>query len=392
MAKKVKNPQILAALAKAEEEPGSVKFFVGLDVGLKSTAICVVDGDGEVISENTTKSDPTEIGRYLRKNYKSHITRIGIETGSISVWLTKGLRRQGFQVAMLDALKVHRILSIKRNKTDPNDARGIAEIVRSGRNYISEVYVKSSACFAIRAQLILRSRLVQQRLQNEMVIRGLLKVHGGRVEPGSKTSVTFSERVMEQVFQIRGAENIDLRPQIVPMLRLGETLYDEAKRIEQELEKIAAENPTCQRMMDVPGVGAIVALSFYTAIEDPTRFRRADDVAAYLGLTPRIYQSGESLTSGSISRMGNRMTRTHLVQAATVMLSGTKSWSSLKDWGIKLSKRVGFNKAKVAVARKLAIVLFSIWRDGTFFQSKADTVSGHRALMQKAQQRREATA
>lgn len=392
MAKKVKNKQILEALAKAEETPGSVKFYVGLDVGLKSTAICVMDGDGTIISENSTKSDPTEIGRYLRKNYKSHITQIGIETGSLSVWLTKGLRRQGFQVSMLDALKVHRILSIKRNKTDPNDAHGIAEITRSGRNYISEVYVKSSACFAIRAQLILRSRLVQQRLQNEMVIRGLLKVYGGRVEPGCKTPKTFSERVMEQVLQIRNTENVDLQPQIQPMLRLGEKLFDEAKRIEQELEKIASENTVCQRMMEVAGVGAIVALSFYTAIEDPSRFKRADDVAAYLGLTPRIYQSGESSTSGSISRMGNRMTRTHLVQAATVMLSGTKSWSSLKDWGIKLSKRVGFNKAKVAVARKLAIVLFSIWRDGTFFQAKADTVTGHRTLMKKAQERREAAA
>ena len=126
------------------------------------------------------------------------------------------------------------------------------------------------------------------------------------------------------------------------------------------------------------------ALSFFTAIEEPSRFRRADDVAAYLGLTPRVYQSGESLTHGSISKMGNRLTRTHLVTAATVMMSATKTFSSLKDWGIRLAKKVGYNKAKIAVARKLAIIMFGIWRDGTHFQFKAETVEPHRQMMQAA--------
>ncbi len=150
------------------------------------------------------------------------------------------------------------------------------------------------------------------------------------------------------------------------------------------MHALAATNPVCQRFMSVPGVGAITALSFFTAIEEPARFRHADDVAAYLGLTPRVYQSGESLTHGKISKMGNRLTRTHLVTAATVLMSATKTFSSLKAWGVRLAKKVGFNKAKVAVARKLSVILFSMWRDGTYFQFKADTVEPHRQMMQAA--------
>jgi transposase len=133
--------------------------------------------------------------------------------------------------------------------------------------------------------------------------------------------------------------------------------------------------------MEIPGIGAITALSFYSAIEDPTRFRHVDDVAAYLGLTPRIYQSGDSLSHGGISKMGNQLTRTHLVSAATVMLSTTRSFSTVKDWGLRLSKRIGFNKAKVALARKLAIIMLSLWRDGTHFMAKAADVDAHRNLM-----------
>lgn len=135
--------------------------------------------------------------------------------------------------------------------------------------------------------------------------------------------------------------------------------------------------------MEIPGVGTITAPSFYSAIEDPSRFNRVEDVAAYLGLTPRVHQSGESLSHGGVSKMGNQMTRTHLVSAATVMLSNTKAFSTLKDWGQKLSKRIGFNKAKVALARKLAIVMLSIWRDGTHFMAKASNLDAHRELMRR---------
>ncbi|WP_456154410.1 IS110 family transposase [Sphingobium cloacae] len=158
----------------------------------------------------------------------------------------------------------------KRNKTDTNDARGIAEITRTGRDYLTEVYVKSAACFEVRAQLIMRHRLVQQRLANENMIRGLLRVYGGRVEPGAKSSATYRDRVVEQLLIIQDREGINLRPRILPVLDLCERLQRDVVRIETELEALAAANPVCRRFMAVPGIGAITALSFFTAIEEPS--------------------------------------------------------------------------------------------------------------------------
>jgi transposase len=384
MAKKITDPTYLAAMEAAVADPARARFWAGLDVGVRSTAVCVVDADGKVVHQVSMKSDPTEIGRYLRKNFTSNIVHIGLESGSTSGHLATHLRRQGFQVAVLDALQVHRVLSIRRNKTDTNDARGIAQITRNGRDYLTEVYVKSAACFEVRAQLIMRQRLVQQRLANEAMVRGLLRVYGGRVEPGAKVPATFRDRVIEQLCLITDNEGINLKPRILPILDLCVRLRADAERIEGELEMLAKANPVCARFMAIPGVGAITALSFFTAIEEPARFRRSDDVAAYLGLTPRIYQSGDTLTRGSISKMGNRLTRTHLVNAATVLLAATRTFSSLKDWGLRLAKKIGFHKARIAVARKLAIIMFGLWRDGTHFQYKAETVAAHREMMQAA--------
>lgn len=384
MSKKIIDPTYLAAMEAAAADPARSRFWAGLDVGLRTTSVCVVDVDGKVVHQVSMKSDPTEIGRYLRKNFASNVAHIGLESGGTSGHLALHLRRQGFQVAVLDALQVHRVLSIRRNKTDTNDARGIAEITRNGRDYLTEVYVKSAACFEVRGQLIMRQRLVQQRVANEAMVRGLLRVYGGQVEPGAKVPATFRERVIDQLCLIQDREGINLRPRMLPILDLCARLHADAERIEGELEMLAKANPVCSRFMAIPGVGAITALSFFTAIEEPSRFHRADDVAAYLGLTPRIYQSGETLTRGSISKMGNRLTRTHLVNAATVLLAATKTFSSLKDWGLRLSKKIGFHKARIAVARKLAIVMFGLWRDGTHFQFKAETVVAHREMMQAA--------
>ncbi|WP_155282119.1 IS110 family transposase, partial [Sphingobium yanoikuyae] len=176
MTKKITNPEILAIRAAADVDPACGRVWVGLDVGLKSTSVCVLDRDGKVVHQVSMKTHPTEIGRYLAKNFASNVAVVGMETGAMSAHLADGLRRQGYQVAVMDALQVHRVLSLKRNKTDTNDARGIAEITRTGRDYLTEVYVKSAACYEVRAQLIMRHRLVQQRLANENMIRGLLRV------------------------------------------------------------------------------------------------------------------------------------------------------------------------------------------------------------------------
>jgi len=116
------------------------------------------------------------------------------------------------------------------------------------------------------------------------------------------------------------------------------------------------------------GSGPATALAFRSTIDDPNRFKRSSDVGAYLGLTPRRYQSGELDRTGRISKRGDRLTRLYLFEAASVLLSVVKRWSVLKAWGVRLAKRVGIKKAKTAVARKLAVILHCIWVDGTEFQ------------------------
>ncbi len=224
MTKKITNSEILEIWAAAETDPALGRVWVGLDVGLKSTSICVLDHDGKIVHQCTMKTHPTEIGRYLAKNFTSNVVVVGMETGGMSMHLASGLRRLGYKVAVLDALQVHRVLSLKRNKNDTNDARGIAEITRTGRDYLTEVYVKSAACYEVRAQLILRHRLVQQRLANENMIRGLLRVYGGRVEPGAKSAATYRERVLQQLLLIEDHEGVNLRPRILPVLNLCERL------------------------------------------------------------------------------------------------------------------------------------------------------------------------
>lgn len=344
------------------------EFYVGLDVAQKKTQVCVIDETGKVIREKEVSTHPAAIVGFLRKHFQSNIANIGLETGSVSPWLYRNLRKEGLPVICLNAVHVHRALSMKRNKTDENDARGIAELVRMGVEWLNAVHVKSVACQEIRTLLTSRLHLVQQRVDMENTIRGILKPYGGVVPTGHKCAGTFRDRVVDAVCLIEDRENIALKPTIMPVLDLYRGLYHQVTEMDKRLSKMAEDDPVCQRLMTIPGVGPITAMAFYTAIEDPSRFDNPRDVSAYLGLTPHTHQSGEYESSGRITKRGDQMTRLHLVQAATVMMSSTRSWSSLKSWGVKLSKRIGFNKAKVALARKLAIVMFIMWRDGKDFE------------------------
>src|SRR5580692_4615958 len=147
-----------------------------------------------------------------------------------------------------------------------------------------------------------------------------------------------------------------------------ERICEQQSKFDDEVRRLAETDETTRRLMTVPGVGVVTALTFRHTIDDPSRFRSASKVGAYLGLTPRRNQSGETDMSGRISRWGDRLLRTYLFEAATVLLYRTKKWSSLKAWGIKLAKRIGMKKAKVAIARKIAVILHCIWVDGTSFE------------------------
>jgi len=341
-------------------------YSVGLDVSQRSTSICVLDELGKVIIEGQAKTNPFEIGRYLQKRLEGPL-KLGMETGSLSAWLYHGLRKMGFDIAVMDAVHAHRALSLKRHKTDRNDAHGLAEMLRLGADWMKVVHVKEQASQELRVQLAARARLVKQRVDLENELCGLLKPFGFVVARGSVSADTFRNRVVDALCEAEDI-GIQLKTVLMPLLDVHRIVAKHIAEADVRLEAVANVEPICRRLMTVPGVGPVTALAFRSAIDDPSRFKHAADVGVYLGLTPRRFQSGEQDYHGRISKRGDTVTRLHLVQAATVLLVSVKRWSALKAWGVRLVNRIGFNKAKVAVARKLATILYRIWHDQSVFR------------------------
>jgi transposase len=345
-----------------------MKHYVGLDVSQKSTAVCIIDQAGKMVSEGQCLTKPVDLINYLKKRSDS-IEKIGMESGALSPWLYTQLTKAGLPVVMLETFHAYRALSMRRNKTDRNDARGLAELVRMGEDWIKVVHLKSQRSQEVRLALSLRHHLVGSRVELENRICGLMKPFGLLVARGAKCHATLRDRVIDQL--VIGKDlGTDLMPTIVPMLDMHKGIARQVDQYDKQIEMLANNDPVCKRLMTVPGVGPVTALSFVTAIDDPQRFERSEDVASYFGLTPRIYQSGETLNIGRISKRGDQMVRLALVRAATVLLTSTKTWTPLKAWGVKLAKRIGFNKAKVAVARKLAILLHKLWISGQEYKPK----------------------
>jgi transposase len=335
-----------------------MKQYVGLDVSQKETSVCVLDERGLVVYEGKAKSEPGALTALLRKRAPK-AERIGFETGAMASWLWHELRRVDLPVVCVDARHAHAVLSVRMNKSDENDARGLAELVRVG--WYREVKVKSEESQQIRAMLVARSRLVSIRRDNENQVRSMIK------EYGLLFPRAIGLQFRKQVIELLG-ESHQLRGVIAPLLSIHEQICREQAAFDEEVRRLAKSDETVRRLMTVPGVGMVTALTFRHTIDDPSRFRSASTVGAYLGLTPRRNQSGETDTNGKISRWGDRLLRTYLFEAATVLLHRTKKWSTLKAWGMKLAKRVGMKKAKVALARKIAVILHCIWVDGTSFE------------------------
>jgi transposase len=331
--------------------------YVGMDVSLKETSICVVDGSGRIVSEGTVISEPSAIAAFLRAK-AGNAQRIGLETGPTTTWLWHELRALGLPVICIDARHAKAALSMQINKSDRNDAVGLARIMQCG--WYKEVQVKSVACHEIRAVLNSRAQLVKITCDLENQIRGLLKNHGLVI--GKAGGKVFRRRVEE----LLGAQGL-LWEAVRPLLEIRESVRRESASLYRKLLALARNNDESRRLMTVPGIGPINALAFCAAIDDPGRFRRSRSVGAYLGLTPRRHASGEVDWSGRISKCGDAMVRTYLFEAAGVLLTRVPQWCKLKAWGHRLWKRIGFKKAKVAVARKLAVILHRMWRDGTDF-------------------------
>lgn len=339
-----------------------MKQYVGLDVAQKETAVCVVDGAGKVLFEGRAKSDPGALDELLRKK-APHAEKVGFETGAMSSWLWHELKRVGLPVVCIDARHAKAALSVRMNKSDENDARGLAELVRIG--WYREVKVKSIESQASRSVLMVRSRLVAIRRDVENQVRSMLKEYG--LQFSRSIGSQFRRKVRELL-----ADRHLLQPVIETLLSIHEKVSHEQEKLDRRVRQLARDDETTRRLMTVPGIGPVTALTFRHTIDDPSRFRSAANVGAYLGLTPRRKQSGETDINGRVSRWGDRLLRTYLYEAASVLMHRTRKWSALKAWGMRLSKRVGMKKAKVAVARKIAVLLHCIWVDGTSFEWGAE--------------------
>jgi len=335
--------------------------YVGMDVSLKETSICVVGGGGEILCEGTVVSEPAAIAAFIETR-ASGAVRIGLETGPTTTWLWHELQARGLPVICIDARHAKAALSMQINKTDRNDALGLARIMQTG--WYKTVRVKSLACHEVRAVLNSRALLVRIKRDLGNQIRGLLKNVGLVI--GKATGGAFTRRVEEL---LAGHETLQVA--VRPLLALRDDVAGEISDLDRKLLRLARDHDDSRRLMTVPGIGPINALAFCAAIDEPSRFRRSRSVGAYFGLTPRRHASGEVDWSGRISKCGDRMVRSYLFEAAGVLLTRVPQWCALKAWGLRLVKRIGFKKAKVAVARKLAVILHRMWCDGTDFQWSA---------------------
>lgn len=341
-----------------------MSLFAGLDISVKTTAICVLDANGRVILETSVDSAPNAISQRLRE-LGQPFERIGLEAGPLSHWIYAGLVDMGLAAICVETRHMHAALSARINKTDRNDARGIAQMMRVG--LFKPVHVKTPA--SQQRRLLLTSRKLLQRkiydIENDL--RGSLRTFGLKV--GSAGSVKFEERILELV------EDYPIIAAIVgPLLEARKALRTQFAKLHRMLLDLVRDDPICRRLMSAPGVGPVVALTFRTCVDNPARFSNSKCVGAHYGLTPRLYQSGEMARTGRISRCGDVMLRSSLYEAALVVLTRTGRWNSLKAWGIAVARRRGMQKAIVAVARKLAIILHRMWRDGTEFRWTKGTV------------------
>ena len=329
------------------------QHYVGLDVSLETTAVCVIDDEGTVVWRGKCASTPDSITATVRK-YAPAAVRVGLETGQLSNWLTLNLRRRGIPVVCLDARHAKAALSLQINKTDINDAFGLAQVVRTG--WYREVAIKSMDAHTLKILLVARAQLVSQRQKTANTIRGLLKTFGMVIARGSKG--LFPVRVREQI-----AGNNVLSAIVEPLLVVWHATREQIAMLDRQILTRARDDTAARHLMTIPGVGVVIALAYSAVIDDPARFRKSASVGAYLGLTPRRYQSGEVDRAGHISKCGDGLLRAYLFEAATVLLSRHRRASTLKTWGLALAKRIGMRRAKVAVARKLAVIMHRMWSD-----------------------------
>lgn len=344
--------------------------FAGLDVSIEETAICVVNEAGKVMMTASVPTDPVSIAVALAP-YVRQLRRVGHEAGALSPWLQPGLKELQMPAICLETRHVRSAMSAQRNKTDAADALGIAHIMRTG--WYRTAHIKTEACYRLRMLLTQRRNLKRKFLDLENTVRHSLKAFG--IKLGGVGRGKFDQAVRDAVADDELSSSL-----MDCMLRARAALWAEYIKLHRLVLQIVARDELCRRFLEIPGVGPVTALTFATAIDDPERFRRSRDVAAYFGLTSKRWQSGTSIDiKGRISKAGDPDVRRSLFEAATVLLTRYKRPDRVKEWGQKLAKTKCHAKACVAVARKLAVIMHAMWKDGTFYHGAPETTAADMA-------------
>jgi transposase len=333
-------------------------YFAGLDVSVKETSVCIVDDAGKIVREARVASEPEALLQVLT-NTSYRFKRIGLEAGPLSQWLYSVLAEAGLPVICVETRHMRAMLKAQINKTDRNDARGIAQMMRVG--LYRPVHVKTLRSQKLRVLLTHRKLLQSKAIAIENDLRATLRNFGLKV--GTIGTVKYETRIRELV------ENLpDLAVLVEPLLIVRRVVREQIGILHRRLLAIVRDDDVCRRLMTIPGVGPVVALTYRVTVDVPARFRNSKAVGAVFGLTPSKYQSGQNERTGGISRCGDEMMRMMLYEAAQSMLVRSAKWSWLKAWAMKIAKHRGMKKAIVALARRLAVIMHRVWVDGTEFR------------------------
>src|SRR3974390_1459123 len=350
---------------KHQKEKRSMDHFAGLDVSVKETSVCIVDDVGKIVREVKVASEPDALLQVLL-NPTYHFKRIGLEAGPLSQWLYSALAEVGLPVICVETRHMRAVLKAQINKTDRNDARGMAQMMRVG--LYRPVHVKTLRSQKLRMLLTHRKLLQSKAIAIDNDLRGTLRNFGLKV--GMVGTARFEARVKELI------ENLpDLAMLVEPLLIVRRVVREQLGILHRRLLAVVRDDDVCRRLMTVPGVGPGVALTYRATVDVPARFRKSKSVGAVFGLTCAKYQSGESERTGAISRCGDEMMRTMLYEAAQSMLFRSTKWSWLKAWAMKIARHRGMKKAIVALARRLALIMHRIWIDGTEFRWTREAVT-----------------
>ena len=330
--------------------------YAGIDVANRASALCVIDDQGRVLHERMVA---TERGALVDALSGLDRLRVVIESSPLAEWLAAVLEQAGHEPVIVDARTAKQLLSATK-KTDRRDAATLAGMARTG--WYTAVHRKSASARLQRSRLQARQGVVRLHRQTRAQVRGLLRAHGIKV--GKVSQGAFSDRVRELIAE----HEPGLARWLEPLLETHDYAVHEDRRLERLLREQARATPVMRQMQSVPGVGALVSQAYVATIDEPRRFSNGDQLADYLGLAPGVYQSGEVARHGRISGRGDQLLRWHLVEAGHALLT----WGpdcALRRWGQRLAERKGAAKAKVALARKIAILLRRLWLSGEHFQA-----------------------